>query len=371
MPRKINKSTIPFLDLKREWLFFEKTFLKAVKKFGRDGVYVLGSCLEKFEEEFADFCGYKYAIGVSSGLSALEIALLAHGVKAGDEVITAGNSAVATSLAISNIGAKPIFCDVKNNFLIDEKKITELITDKTKAILPVHLFGNPCNMKLINMIAREHRLEVIEDACQAHGVDFKDESKTNTKAFSFYPTKNLGCIGEGGIIITNNEEIRNFAASYRNYGQNGRYNHEIKGNNHRLDPIQCVFLSIKLKKLKNFIRRRKIIAKRYFQAFKNIKGIEMGGYDEQSSFHLFVIRIKNGRRGELMKYLENKKIKVAVHYPVAIYKQLCYRKEYGDVDLQNTEELQKGILSLPCYPFLKPEEQDIIIKEINNFFKSE
>lgn len=359
---------IPFIDLKREWKHFETKFKNSFREFGRSGYYVLGPDLENFETNFAAYCVYKYGIGVSSGLSALELSLIAHGVKAGDEVITVANSAVATALAISNIGALPVFCDVKNNSLIDESKIESLITNKTKAIIPVHLFGNICEMEQINAIAQKYNLAIIEDACQAHGADFKDGANINTKAFSFYPTKNLGGMGEGGIIVTNDEKIKNFCVSYRNYGQNGRYNHEIKGNNLRLDPLQCVFLNIKLKELDKFIKKRRIIAKKYHNALKHFKEIEMSGYDEKSSFHLFVIRIKKNKRDELKNYLNEQGIEALVHYPVAIHKQPCFKAEYENANLPNTNKLQDEILSLPCYPFLTNQEQLHVIESILKFF---
>ncbi|MCL5774763.1 MAG: DegT/DnrJ/EryC1/StrS family aminotransferase, partial [Patescibacteria group bacterium] len=260
-------------------------------------------------------------------------ALLAHNIKPGDEVITVSNSAVATALAISHIGGVPVFCDVKDNFLIDENKISGLITKKTKAILPVHLFGNPCDMKAINAIAKQNRLQVIEDACQAHGTKFKGEAKINTKAFSYYPTKNLGAIGEGGMIVTNSETVRDFAACYRNYGQKGRYNHAIKGENYRLDPLQCIFLDIKLKSLDSFVKKRRAIAKKYYTALRNIKGIETGDWNNSNSFHLFVVRVLHGQRNKLKKYLEREGVETLVHYPTPIHRQPCYIDEYGSSSL--------------------------------------
>jgi dTDP-4-amino-4,6-dideoxygalactose transaminase len=360
---------VPFIDLKREWKHFEAKFLKGFKEFGRNGIYILGPYVENFEKDFALYCGYNYAVGVSSGLSALEVSLLAHGVKPGDEVITVANSAVATSLAISNVGAVPVFCDVGDDFLIDAEKIASLVTLKTKAILPVHLFGKPCDMAPINAIAKKHSLEVIEDACQAHGAEFEGEGRVNTKAFSFYPTKNLGGLGEGGMIVTNDEKVRDFASAYRNYGQKGRYNHELKGNNYRLDPLQCMMLAIKLKELDKFVAKRRTIAKRYSTSLKKIKGIKMDGYNVASSFHLFVIRVIDGRRDELKEYLKNKGVDTLVHYPTAIHKQPYYRDSSAGVDLPVTDRLQTEILSLPCYPFLRPDEQRSVIKEIIDFFR--
>lgn len=359
---------VAFIDLKREWTFFEKQFLVALKKFGREGNYVLGPAVEKFENDFAKFCGYKFSVGVSTGLSAIEMALRAYNINTGDEVITVPNSAVATSLAISNVGAKPVFCDIGDDFLIDVQKIESLITSKTKAILPVHLFGKICNMNVINKIAKKYNLIVVEDACQAHGAQFSGQSAVNTKAFSFYPTKNLGALGEGGALVTNDQKIRDFIISYRNYGQSGRYNHVFKGINGRIDPIQCVLMSIKLKQLKKFVLIRQKIAKTYIKELKNIANLSIDEFDVNSSYHLFVVRVLNGQRNSLRDYLLKNGIEALVHYPVSINKQPCYIEEYKNIELNNNEKLQEEILSLPCYPFLKNAEQEFVIKRISKFF---
>lgn len=359
---------VPFADLTREWHYFEKSFVEAFIEFGRKGYYVLGDYTSNFEKNFATYCNYKYAIAVSTGLSALEIALLAYDIKAGDEVITVGNSAVATSLAISHLGARPIFCDIKDDFLINESKITELITEKTKAILPVHLFGKICDMKMINEIAKQHNLIVIEDACQAHGAKFENESGVNTKAFSFYPTKNLGALGEGGLILTNDEKIGDFAGSYRNYGQSGRYNHIILGDNNRINALQCVFLDIKLKELDGFINRRQKIAQKYIKELSCLQYLKINEFDEASSYHLFVIRVLEGHRDSFKLFLNEHGIDTIIHYPVVIPAQPCYKKDYADLQLDKMNTLQAEIISLPCYPFLTDDEQDYVISKIKEYF---
>jgi len=356
-----------FIDLKREWDYFEKEFTKVFKDFGRKGIYVLGPEVENFEKNFAKFCNCKYSVGVSTGLEALEICLRAYGIGDGDEVITVSNSAVATALAISNVGAKPIFCDIGDDFLIDPQKIENLITEKTKCILSVHLFGKICSMEKINQIAKKHSLIVIEDACQAHGAKFSRESSINTKAFSFYPTKNLGALGEGGAITTNDEKVRDFVISYRNYGQKGRYNHIIKGTNARIDPLQCALMNIKLKKLNSFIKIRQKIASTYIKSLKNIPDIIINDFDVNSSYHLFVVRITNNLRNELISYLKEKEIETLIHYPTLIHQQPCYKDEYKDNLLPISEKFQEEILSLPCYPFLNQKEQKKIIVEIKKF----
>lgn len=359
---------VPFADLTREWNHFEKSFSEAFLEFGRRGYYVLGTYTSNFEENFAAYSNYKYAITVSTGLSALEIALLAHDIKTGDEVITVGNSAVATSLAISHLGATPVFCDIKDDFLMAENKITDLITEKTKAILPVHLFGKICDMKTINEIASRHNLIVIEDACQAHGAKFENESAINTKAFSFYPTKNLGALGEGGLILTNDEKVKDFAISYRDYGQNGRYNHVMLGDNNRMSALQCAFLDIKLKELDSFISRRRDIAQKYIKELAGLKYLKINDFDKTSSYHLFVIRVLGSRRDSFKFFLNDSGIDTLIHYPVAIPAQPCYKKNYPNLKLEKMDLLQTEIISLPCYPFLTDEEQDYVISKIKEYF---
>ncbi len=360
---------VNFLELQREWKYFESACMRAFKKFGRNGVYVLGPDVETFESQFAKFCGYTHAIGVSTGLSALEMALRAHQIGVGDEVITVPNSAVATSLAISHVGATPVFCDIGDDFLIDVRQIESLITPRTKCILPVHLFGKVCDMKYINALAKKHALIVIEDSCQAHGAHFVGDSCKNTKAFSFYPTKNLGAFGEGGAVVTNDIKIRDFVRSYRNYGQEGRYNHVIKGTNDRIDPLQCTLLSIKLKKLKYFVRMRRNIAKKYCRKLKNLAGIVLCEFDMNSAYHLFVIRVLDGKRDMLREYLKQHDIETLVHYPTSIPRQTCYAREYSDLHLERNDLLQTEIVSLSCHPFLKSKEQEYIIKHIHLFFE--
>lgn len=359
---------IPFIDMKREWEFFEIELIKGFRQFGEAGNYVLGPATENFEKNFAQYCGYAYAVATSTGLSALEMSLLAHGVKRGDEVITVPNSAVATSLAISNIGAVPVFCDISENFLIDVHKIEQLITSKTRAILPVHLFGKVCDMEAIRAVAVKHSLQIIEDACQAHGAKFAGASAVYTKAFSFYPTKNLGSLGEGGMVVTNDKAVAEYVTSYRNYGQEGRYNHIMKGSNFRINAVQCMMLDTKLKKLDEFIQKRRSIAEKYINELSEINGLAIGEFDHTSAYHLFVIRVHDGKRNELKSYLSDNGIDALIHYPTSIPKQPCYRDEYHEIQLKKTDQFQEEILSLPCYPFLTDDEQNEIIQKIKIFF---
>lgn len=362
--------TVPFLDLTREWRYFEPELVRAFTEFGASNEYVLGEYTKSFEKNFALAQGYTYAIGVSSGLAALEVALLAEGVKRGDEVITVANSAVATALAISNIGAIPVFCDVKENFLIDETRITSLITERTRAIVPVHLYGEVCNMEAINTIASRFRLVVVEDACQAHGAAFGEEGELkNTKAFSFYPTKNLGALGEAGMVVTNSRKVYDFIEQYRNYGQTERYVHTIRGNNYRIDALQCAFLNVKLRKLKDFVSVRNQIACGYVDKLSDIQALELPRISQKSAAHLFVVRITNGLRESFRKHLSDQGVGTVVHYPTPIHRQPCYEEEYRGICLSQTEEFSNDIVSLPCYPFFRNDEQEYVIKIVRDFFK--
>lgn len=360
------KKEVKFIDFKREWNYFRDDFIRVFSDFGENGVYVLGKYTEDFEADFANYCHHRYCSGLSSGLSALEAALKSANVLPGDEVITVANSAVATALAISNVGAQPVFCDVGQNFLIDADKIESLITNRTKAILPVHLFGRICDIESINLIANKHNLRVVEDACQAHGASF--DNFINVKAFSFYPTKNLGALGEGGAIVTDDENVYNFISSYRNYGQRERYNHVMLGNNYRISALQCALLDIKLKKLDGLIGKRRSIAKRYIEELKGFDQLIIDDYNPNWSYHLFVIRIKDNLRDLLQKYLKEAGIDTIVHYPVAIHKQPCYSDIGNLFNLDMTDKFQNEILSLPCYPFLLEDEQAYVIDSIKSYF---
>lgn len=358
---------VPFIDLTREWYALEIELMDTFGEFGRSGQYVLGKYAEQFESSFASYCGYSHAIGVSTGLAALEVALRAYDIGPDDEVITVGNSAVATALAISAVGAIPIFCDIGQDFLMDPATLEAHITPKTKAILPVHLFGAICDMAAINAIAKKYNIIVVEDACQAHGAVWKGESTVNTKAFSFYPTKNLGALGEGGMVITNDDRVKQFIASYRNYGQEGRYNHIRKGANYRIHPLQCALMQVKLARMNDFIARRREIAQKYIEAFSGISDLEMPAWNPDFSYHLFVIKVKKGKRDALKKYLEEQEIETLIHYPKTIYAQPCYNEEYVGVSLEKTDAFQEQILSLPCYPFLRDDELGKVIECIQSF----
>ncbi len=357
-------------DFKKEYRFHKKTVDPAIGEVLRSGWYILGKRCEQFEQEFAAYVGTPYCVGVANGLEALQIALMALGVGKGDEVITVSNSAVATALAITNAGATPVFVDIDEYYHMDVHKIEQAITSKTKAILPVHLFGQLANIGEICAIARRHGLKVVEDACQAHGAESagrKAGAFGDIGCFSFYPTKNLGAYGDGGAITTHSREIYEQCKKLRNYGQSSRYLHDIKGVNSRLDELQAAVLSEKLKMLPLLIKRRNKNAELYLRELKNIPALALPKKrkDSTHAFHLFVIQTE--RRDELHTYLKNQGIETQIHYPVPIHKQRCYA-EFNSLSLPVMEDTAKKILSLPIHPFLTEEEVIEVCKAIKQFF---
>ncbi len=359
-------------DFKKEYKFLQKQIDKAVRKCFESGWYILGREVEEFEREFAKYIGTQYCIGVANGLEALQISLMALDIGKGDEVITVSNTAVATSLAISNVGAKPVFIDVDDYYLIDVKKIEEKITPRAKAIMPVHLFGQTANMNSLKEIARKYNLKIIEDACQAHGA-LRNRKKAGSfgdlGCFSFYPTKNLGGYGDGGAITTNSKKLYEKCQMLRNYGQKTRYLHKLKGLNSRLDEIQAAILRVKLRYLDLFVNKRNKIAEIYHQDLLGIKEIRLPKTmpGNRHSFHLYVIEAQ--KRDDLMSYLEGKGVKTLIHYPIPIHKQDCYL-EYNKLKVKNTELFSKSILSLPIHPLLKKKDVKIICNLIKLFYKS-
>lgn len=359
-------------DFKAEYKFFENALDKVIKKSLRSGWYILGGRVSEFENNFAKFIGTKYAIGVANGMEALQISLLALGIGDGDEVITVSNSAVATALAITNVGAKPVFADIDEYQHLDVSDLEKKISKKTKAVIPVHLFGQSADIGPIIKIAKKHKLKVVEDACQAHGAKFEGRrvgSFSDLGCFSFYPTKNLGAYGDGGMITTNSKKLYELCLMYRNYGQKNRYEHLVKGLNSRLDELHAAILNEKLKSLVYLNGRRKKAAKRYFECLRGVDGIELPKVrgNGEHVFHLFVI--KTQKRDKLQKYLKDKGINTLIHYPIPIHKQRCLRGEFKNTKLPETEKASKLILSLPIHPFIEDREIEYISKIIKEFFK--
>lgn len=364
--------TIPLVDLKAQYQTIKPQVNKAIKKILKSTHFVLGEEVEIFEEKFAKFTGSKFAIGVGNGLNALELGMRALGIGRDDEVITPANSFIASSSAISFTGATPVLVDCEENtFNIDPKKIKEKITKKTKAIMPVHLYGQPAAMDSIQKIAKKHNLMIIEDACQAHGASFKGKkvgSIGNFGAFSFYPGKNLGAYGDGGIITTNDKKLAQILKGMRNYGQSQKYHHHYLAWNSRLDTIQAAILLVKLKYLNDWNIARLRNAQLYNKLLAGLPIIAPEiPQDSIHVFHLYVIR--TAKRDSLAQYLNKNGISTGLHYPIPIHLQEAYKQlDYKKGDFPITEKLAQEILSLPMYPELKESEITYIAKSIRNFF---
>jgi dTDP-4-amino-4,6-dideoxygalactose transaminase len=368
---KIQPMSVPFVDLKAQYESLASEVERAISAVLIRGDFVLGKEVAQFEEEFAAYCEAAYAVGVDSGTSALKLALRAFDIGAGDEVITAANTFVATALAISYTGARPVLVDVDpHTNTIDVSLLKSAITRRTRAIIPVHLYGHPADMDPILDIARKHDLVVIEDACQAHGARYDGKrvgSLGNAAAFSFYPAKNLGAYGDGGMVVTGDERVAQSVRLLRDYGQSEKYHHVLIGYNHRLDTLQAAVLSVKLKYLDEWNDARHRHAELYGRFLAHGPAVlpteaEYG----KSVFHLYVIRIQD--RDRLRAFLHSKGIATGMHYPIPIHMQPAYRHlghEKGSFPV--TEERAEQQLSLPMYAELTPDSIEYVAKAIRDF----
>ena len=357
---------IPFGNLKRQYEQLREQIDTATQEVYESGWFILGQQVQHFEANFAQYCGAKYAVGVGSGTEALHLALIACGVQPGDEVITVANTCVPTLSAVSFAGAVPVFVDIdEKTFTINPALIEERITPKTKAILPVHLYGQCADMDAILEIARQYGLAVVEDCAQAHGSQYKSRmagTMGDAGAFSFYPSKNLGAFGDGGLVLTNDENLAQTVVKLRNYGQEKRYHHSIKGFNSRLDELQAAILKAKLPYLDAWNQRRREIARRYQEAFSEVGiccPLEAG--DRFHAYHLYVLRVP--QRDRFQQLLEENAIATIIHYPIPVHLQASYSEcRVQGKYLPLTEQLAGEIVSLPLYPELTDEEVDYIIK---------
>ena len=360
---------ISFLDVGALNKTLEKQMEEAFKRVLDNGNYILGLELESFEKDFAGYNHVNYCIGVASGLDALSILLKCYGIGEGDEVIVPSHTFIATWLAVTKIGAMPVPVEPDiETFNINPNLIASAITTKTKAIIPVHLYGRPADLDLINKTAKEKNLLVIADAAQSHGSKYKNnspETLVHGSATSFYPGKNLGALGDGGAILTNNENIAIKAKELRNYGSAIKYSHNIIGENSRLDEIQAAFLTAKLKLLDHWNEERNRVAKRYLKNINN-KNIKTPSFpeDSYSAWHLFVIMTAN--RDGLRHYLHENGIVTGIHYPIPPHKQKCY-SEFNKMSFPIAEKISNQALSLPMSPLLSDQEVDYISEKINSF----
>lgn len=370
MPHKF----IPIANPKAQLHSYESQIFGAIRRVLSSGAYILGEEVESFEKEFAAFLGTQFCIGVASGTDAIALALKAVGVSAGDEVITVSHSAVATVAAIEQIGAVPVFVDIDiTTRCIDPGKIRPAISEKTKAIMPVHIYGQPAPMEEILSIARQNNLKVIEDCAQAHGAEIhagKTGAFGDAAAFSFYPTKNLGALGDGGAVVTSSSEIEENTHWLREYGWKERYISSIPGLNSRLDEIQAAVLRIKLTHLAEDNARRRKIAERYRAAIDGVRIIPPAQIEgTRHAMHLFVV--ESEERDALQSFLKEENIGTAIHYPRAIHQQPAYagRIRGGD-NLPNTEGLYRRILSLPMYPELNNSQVERICSALTKWSSS-
>lgn len=366
----MSRLEIPFFDYRRQLKKIKPEIKQAIERVLNSGKLILGQEVKDFEENFSQFIGVKYGVGVNSGTDALKIAARALGLKPGDEVITVANAATPTISAMRELGLIIKFIDIKEDFNIDETKIAAAITKKTKAIIPVHLFGQPAEMSVIIKIAKRYKLKVIEDCCQAHGAKINSRrvgTFGDLACFSFYPTKNLGAYGDGGIILTDNKKLAGVCRVLRMYGMKRSYYSKKEGYNSRLDEMQAAILNVKIKYLEQWNQRRKASAEYYINNITNPKIILPKIYHGlSSSWHLFVIRTEN--RSRLEKYLKVCKIGYGIHYPYPIHFQPAYKfLGYKPASLPQTEKFAKQILSLPIFPELTQRELIYIVDKINLF----
>jgi dTDP-4-amino-4,6-dideoxygalactose transaminase len=348
---------------------------QAVKKMMDSTDFILGEEVKLFEQEFAAFCQAGNGVGVGSGTEALHLALRACDITHDDEVITAANTYIATALAISYTGARPVLVDIDpRTYNMDIENLEGAITEKTKAVIPVHLYGQPSDMDPILEVARKYNLYVIEDACQAHGAEYKTRrvgALGDIGCFSFYPGKNLGGFGDGGMMVTNDTNLAQRMRALRNYGQRVKYEHVVKGFNSRLDTLQAAFLRIKLSKLEEWNRSRNGHARYYSELMREFDEIITPEEDPSLTrhvYHLYVIRSED--RDGLQRHLLSKGITTGIHYPVPIHLQKCYQDlGYGVGSFPVTEKYAHRILSLPMFPELTRGQIERIVEEIGFFCK--
>ena len=364
---------IPLIDLKTQYNLYKKEFLKAVERVLNSSSFILGENVTTFEKNFAAFIGAHYAVGVASGTDALHLSLRALNISQGDEVITVVNTFFATTAAIQLAGARPVLVDCDpETYLMDSNALEKAITSKTKAIIPVHLYGQVAPMDQINQIAKDHNLVVIEDACQAHGAAYNNR-KAGTfgkaAAFSFYPGKNLGAFGDGGAITTNDDKIYERLLALRNYGSTKKYYHPTFGINSRLDEIQAAVLNIKLQFLDKWNEARQRAAERYRRNLKANPSIVLPAKADNSThvYHLFVVQV-DGKRDVVIEKMAQKDIQCGIHYPIPLHMQKAYSHlGYKKGDFPHAESFASKIISLPIFPEITNEQIDFVCECFTSF----
>ncbi len=368
---------IQFVDLKKQYASIKPEIDAAMQRVISNTAFILGKEVESFESQFAAYCNSKHCIGVSSGSEALKLALEAMGVGPGDEVISVPNTFVATIDAIHHNRARPVLVEVdKDTYNLDPSKLKKAITPKTKAILPVDLYGQPADYDAINEVAQQHGLFVLEDAAQSHGAEYKGRrtgSLAQAACFSYYPGKNLGAYGDGGSVVTGDAELADKLRLLRNYGQRVKYRHVLVGYNNRLDALQAAILSAKLKHLDDWNKARRLHAKQYAEQLSGVAEVETPAEPSgfQGVYHLYVIRCKSGTRDPLMQFLEKNGVHAGLHYPVPVHLQEAYAHlGYKRGAFPVTEDYAERILSLPMFPELAEQEITYVTDKVIEFYRS-
>lgn len=368
----MNKSSVPFVSFEPMHHEIKNEIISKFEQVFEHNIFITGSELESFEEEFSDYCGVRYAVGCATGLDALFLCLRGMGIGQGDEVIVPSNTFIATALAVSYAGATPVFVEPQiSTYTINPLRIEEKITSRTRAIIAVHLYGRMADMDPIMAIAHKYGLKVIEDAAQAHGATYKGRkagSIGDAAGFSFYPGKNLGALGDGGIVTTNNRELAEKIRKLGNYGATVKYHHELQGTNSRLDEMQAGFLRIKLQHLDDWNKYRNRIAARYCNEIKN-PAIALPYLSDNTYYcvwHVFAIRCHN--REQLEHYLDQKGILTVKHYPIPIHMQGAYKNlKIPQGAFPIAEEISSTELSLPMYYGISDEQVSYVVDALNDF----
>jgi len=366
---------VPLLDVNAQNHAIKSELREAFDQVLESGRFIMGAEVEKFETNIAEFVGAKHAIGVSSGTDAILVALMALGIGYGDEVICPSFTFFATAGCIARTGATPVFCDCHpDNFNIDFKSAEECLSDKTKAIIPVHLFGQSVDMATCADFANEHGLAVIEDTAQSLGAKYGDQfcgAIADFGTYSFFPSKNLGGLGDGGLLVTQDDELADIAVKMRNHGMHPRYHHQMVGGNFRLDALQAALLNVKFAHYENYTRRRQENAAYYLEQLSDVDGIILPTTDEGNEhiWNQFTLRIKDGKRDLLKQGLQDQNIGCEVYYPIPMHQQECFASLLNDrrTSFAVTEQLASEVLSIPVYPELKRAQQDVVITELKKW----
>lgn len=362
---------VPFADLSRIHKPIRKQLNKAWESVVDANNFILGDQVETFEKEFAAYSGSSFGVGVANGTDSIVLSLKACGIKSGDEVITQAHTFIASALGITYAGATPVFADIDENSLtLDPLSAEKMITKKTKAILPVSLYGQPANIKELMKLAKTYKLKLILDNAQAHGATYQGKPLGmygDACSYSFYPGKNLGAFGDGGFVTTNSQNVEQHVRLLRNIGRNGWYKHSVKGYNSRLDTLQAAILSIKLKYLDAWTQERRELAKKYTSLLNGLPIILPNDLpDRMHVYHLYVIRTK--KREQFIKFMESHGIQTSIHYPIPVHKQIAY-KEIKTKKLAISEQVANEVVSLPFFVGMTEKEQEYVAKTIKQYFK--